>query len=124
MRRHDECGECSRKGGEGGFFSFLFFFGINFFLSVYKQNPVRRWVNDRTVCGDDEDEGGDDDDGEQDGRPPTYRYIPRGGGGGGLDVPMNYDIFCPGNPSVSERTTSYYITSIVLPEGEQPGREA
>lgn len=50
--------------------------------------------------------------------------FPGEGGGGGLDVPMNYDIFCPGNPSVSERTTSYYITSIVLPEGEQPGREA
>lgn len=66
----------------GGFFSFLFLFLNQFFLSVYKQNPVRRWVNDRTVCGDDDDEGGDDDDGEQDGRPPTYRYIPRGGGRG------------------------------------------
>lgn len=91
-------------------------------MSAYKQNPVRRWVNDSTVCDDDEDD--ENRDGEQDGRPPTYRYILRGGRGGGLDVAMNYDIFCPGNPSVSERTTSYYITSIVLPEGEQPGREA
>lgn len=54
----------------------------------------------------------------------TDTFPGEGGRGGGLDVAMNYDIFCPGNPSVSERTTSYYITSIVLPEGEQPGREA
>lgn len=73
-----------RRGGGGGFFfffSFLFLFLNQFFLSVYKQNPVRRWVNDSTVCDDDEDD--ENRDGEQDGRPPTYRYIPRGGGEGG-----------------------------------------
>lgn len=88
VRRHDECGECSRMGeggeGVGSFFFFFFLFLNQFFLSVYKQNPVRRWVNDSTVCDDDEDDEDDENrDGEQDGRPPTYRYIPRGGGEGG-----------------------------------------
>lgn len=34
VRRHDECGECSRKGGGGGvlFFSFSFFESIFFCL--------------------------------------------------------------------------------------------
>lgn len=54
VRRHDECGECSRmgEGGGGGGFFFLFFFCFSFFESIFfclYTNRIRFGAGSMTV---------------------------------------------------------------------------